>query len=145
MKKLLLTLLILLISNIAKGIEIPSNIGEYINKPYVGMEYNYALTQDLPLLLIFASPNNITSLARLFPIAEMVYKEFKGQYNFCIINTKIEENENLIEFFSPEKLPALYIIDTNEKTYTYIPKKYYKKHEMKELLTDFKNGTLFKR
>lgn len=141
MKKFLLILLILLIPNFAKGIDI--SIDEYINKPYVGMEYNYALSQDLPLLLIFASPKNITSLARLLPIAEMVHKEFKGQYNYCIINTIIKDNDNLVSFFKPEKLPALYIIDTNENTYTFIQKKYYKKNEMRELLTKFKNGTLF--
>lgn len=101
------------------------------------MEYYQALNQNLPFLLIFANPKNIVAIGKLAPIAQMVYDEFKGQYNFCIINTKIKENDDIINFFNPQKLPALYIIDTKAKTYTFIDKKYYKKRELKEILNNF--------
>lgn len=127
------------------ALELPKdfNIYDYIDKPYVGTEYKEALQSELPLLLIFAKPSNIVVLAKLYPIIEMVYDEFQGQYNYCIINAKIDENEELINFYSPQKYPALYIIDTQNKTYTLIEKKYYNKRDIKEILTRFKEGTLF--
>lgn len=120
-----------------------TNFWEYAQKPYVGMAYSEALSQELPFLLIFAEPKNIVVLSKLMPLVEMVYNDFKGQYNFCIINTSIEENDELVKFFNPKKLPALYLIDTHKRTYTLIEKKYYNKHALKNILTKFKNGTLF--
>lgn len=143
MKKIFLILILILTPCFAQSIELPENINEYLDKSYIGMPYNQALNQDLPFLLVFANANNLVSFAKLAPIGEMVYNEFKGQYNFCVINTKKKENRDLVEFFNPKKLPALYIIDTQEQTYTLIEKKYYKKREMREILTKFKNGTLF--
>lgn len=119
------------------------NFAEYSNKPYVGMAYTEALEQELPLLLIFAEPDNIIFLARLMPLVNMVYNEYKGQYNFCIINTSIKENKELTDFFAPKNLPALYLIDTKNRTYTFINKKYYNKSALRKILTKFKNGTLF--
>lgn len=141
MKKIFFTLMLLI--SPCYCTQMPQNIDEYLNKPYIGMSYNEALNQKVPFLLIFANPNNLISVAKLAPIGEMVYNDFKGEYNFCIINTKIKENENLMDFFNPQKLPALYIIDTQEKTYTLIEKKYYTKKSINRILTEFKNGTLF--
>ena len=145
MKKIFITLSILLIGLTGFAMELPKdfNIYDYIDKPYVGMSYGEALKSELPCLLIFAKPSNIVVLAKLFPIIEMVYDEFQGQYNYCIINAKVNDNEELIKFYSPKKYPALYIIDTQNRTYTLIEKKYYNKRDIKEILTRFKNGTLF--
>ncbi len=143
MKKIFFILILIFTPCFAQSIELPENINEYLDKSYIGMPYNQALKQDIPFLLVFANANNLVSFAKLAPIGEMVYNEFKGQYNFCVINTKKKENRDLVEFFNPKKLPALYIIDTQEQTYTLIEKKYYKKREMREILTKFKNGTLF--
>lgn len=143
MKKIFIILILTLIPCFAQSIELPENVSEYLDKSYIGMSYNQALKQDIPFLLVFANANNLVSFAKLAPIGEMVYNEFKGQYNFCVINTKKKENRDLVKFFNPKKLPALYIIDTQEQTYTLIEKKYYKKREMREILTKFKNGTLF--
>lgn len=137
MKRFLIITSFLFLPYFANCAEMPVNINEYINKPYIGMEYYQALEQDLPFLLIFANPNNIIALSKLLPIGQMVYDEFKGKYNFCIINTKIKKNDDIISFFNPKKLPALYIIDTKARTYTFIDKKYYKKRELKEILTKF--------
>ncbi len=120
-----------------------TTLWEYTKKPYVGMAYSEALNQELPFLLIFAEPKNIVVLSKLMPLVEMVYNDFKGQYNFCIINTSIEENDELVKFFAPKNLPTLYLIDTNNRTYTLIEKRYYNKHALKNILTRFKNGTLF--
>lgn len=145
MKKIFLTFLVLLTGLCGFTLEIPKdfNIYDYVDKPYVGMQYNEAIHSKLPLLLIFAKPSNIVVLAKLFPIIEMVYDEFQGQYNYCAINVKIDENEELVNFYSPKKFPALYLIDTQNKTYTLIEKKYYNKRDIREILTRFKNGTLF--
>lgn len=137
MKRFLFIFSFLFLPYFANCAEMPVNINEYINKPYVGMEYYQALNQNLPFLLIFANPKNVVSIGKLAPIAQMVYNEFKGQYNFCIINTKIKKNDDIVSFFNPQKLPALYIIDTKAKTYTFIDKKYYKKRELREILTKF--------
>lgn len=139
MKKLLLTFVLLMLPNFATSVEIPKNIDEYLNKSYLGMSYSSALQQETPFLLIFANPNDLLSLAKLSGIGEMVYNEFRNKYNFCVINTKAQENELLYNAFAPKKLPALYIIDTQSKTYVFIDKKYYKKRELRQILTHFSN------
>ena len=145
MRKIFITFLILITGVTSFALEIPKdfNIYDYIDKPYVGTEYNEALKSEQPLLLIFAKPSNIVVLAKLFPIIEMVYDEFQGQYNYCVINAKIKDNEELVNFYNPKKFPALYLIDTQNKTYTLIEKKYYNKRDIKKILTRFKDGTLF--
>ena len=77
---------------------------------------------------------------KMVPIAEIIYKEFKNSYNFCIINTKKEENEYIINYFNPKKLPIMYIIDPNTMLYEYIPRKYYNKKDLKIILTNKKGG-----
>ena len=119
------------------------NISDYINKPYAGMAYSVALKQDIPFLLIFAEPSNAIVLFRLMPLVNMVYNNYKGQYNFCIINTSIEENNELVNYFAPKKLPALYLIDTKNMTYTLIESKYYNKNALNKILKGFKKETLY--
>lgn len=145
MKKFFITFLIIFTANFAFGFEMPTGreILEYSKQPYIGMPFNEALKKDLPYILIFANPANVFMLSRLAPIAQMAYDEFKGQYNFCIVNTSVSENEILINYFKPEKLPALYLIDTKEKTFTLIERKYYNKKAIRKILTKFKDGTLF--
>ena len=145
MKKVIAVFLVLILGLTGFALELPRDfsIQDYADKPYVGMEYEKALQRELPLLLIFAKPSNIIVLAKLFPIIEMVYDEFQGQYNYCVINAKIDENKDLVNFYSPKKYPALYIINTQERTYTLIEKKYYNKRDIKEILIRFKDGTLF--
>ncbi len=146
MKKLLLIILIFLLSyNISHSSEIKNkiNILDYIDTPFVGMPYNEALNSEAPFILILAKPDNAFMLTKFFPIAKTVYKDFKGEYNFCILNAKIKENEELVSFFAPDKYPAAYIIDTQNRTYTYIDRKYYNKKDIKKILTKFKDKTLF--
>lgn len=141
MKKLfLLICLIFLLSHQQAN---SASISDYIDKPYAGMAYSVALKQDIPFLLIFAEPSNAIVLLRLIPLVNMVYNDYKGLYNFCIINTSIEENNELVKFFAPKKLPALYLIDTKNMTYTLIESKYYNKNDLNKILTEFRNGTLF--
>lgn len=141
MKKFLLTLTILLIQSQAISAQIPQNIDEYLNKPYLGMSYIEALRQEQPFLLIFANPDDLTSIAKMTGIGQMVYNEFKGQYNFCVINTKITTNKQLTQAYNVKRLPALYLINTQTKTFIFVDKKYYKKREIKRILNIFKNGT----
>jgi hypothetical protein len=144
MKKFLISLIILFSINCAFAVDLPKDINEYLNMPYIGLTYNQAMSQELPFLLIFASPRDLPSAIRFYSIGEMVYNEFKGQYNFCVVNTKINNDTTSLEkIFNVEKEPAMFIIDTKERTYTLIDKKYYKKNELREILTRFKNGTLF--
>lgn len=138
MKKLILTLFLIFCFNIdVKAIDIPTDIQEYTKKPFLGMEYSYALRQNIPFLLIFADPNDVFSLLRLSKIGEMVYQEYKGEYNFCVVNANIKENEPLIEYYNPQKLPAVYIINTEKMTYRLVEKKYYSKNEMRKLLDSY--------
>lgn len=140
MKKFLLTLTLLLIQQSVISAEIPQNIDEYLTKSYIGMSYSQALNQKQPFLLVFANPNDLMSIARLSSVGEMVYNEFKDEYNFCLINAKTKENKALMKAFEVQKLPALYIIDTQTKTYIFVDKKYYKKRELRNILTTFKNN-----
>ncbi len=134
MKKIiLLSFLILLIPQKSCAL----NINEYLNKPYLGMPYEQGLRQELPLILVFANSRDIFSVIKMAPIGEMIYEEFKGKYNFCILNTKIEENKELFEAFNiDEKLPVMLVIDTKAMTYYQINKKYYNKEDLKEILTN---------
>lgn len=143
MKKFLLTLIFILFPLYAISMEIPQNINEYLNKPYLGLTYLQALQKKEPFLLIFANPNDLTTIIKLSSIGEMIYNEFKEQYNFCVINVKAKENKALTKAYNVTKLPALYLIDTQNKTYIFVPEKYYKKNKLKYILTKFKNGTLF--
>lgn len=142
MKKIFITLILLSIPLLAQGAEIPKDIDEYLDKPVIGTPYNEALRQDIPFLLIFANPKDIASAVRFFALGEMVYTEFKNQYNFCIINSNSQNNKELMTMFEYNTLPALFIIDPKGGTYTYIEKKYYKKRELREILERFKKGTL---
>ena len=125
---------------------IPSNliqydVKSYINKSQIGMPYWSALKQKTPFLLVFANSNNIFSLVKLAPIGQMVYEEFKGRYNFCILNTKFQENQDFSKLFNVKEEPALFIINTQEKTYTYIDKKYYNKKKIKQILEIYTQNT----
>lgn len=145
MKKIVLLFLLFLGINTAQAIEIPENfdIDKYLNKPYIGMPFEKAMEGDIPFLLVMGNAGNIFLLTKFAPIGEMVYEEFKDKYNFCIINTKIEENKELIEFFNPKKQPTLYIVNPNEGNYTLIKNKYYNKRQLRKILTKYLNGTLF--
>ena len=143
MKRFFILLFILITQTICQAAKMPDNINVYLNKPYIGMSYEQALDKEIPFLLIFANPKDIYTAIRLAPIGEMVYEDFNGKYNFCIINIKKKENKNLIKFYSPQRYPALYIIDTQNKTYTNIEKRYFRKNALRKILTKFLDGTLF--
>lgn len=137
MKKIFFTILLLLSPNFVKASDFDLNIHEYLGKSYIGMPYEQAIEQKIPFLLIFANPNDITSIIKLLSLGKMVYDEFKGQYNFCILSTKARENKHLIKEFDVKKKPALFIIDTQNQTYTYVERKYYKQRKLREILTEF--------
>lgn len=146
MKKIILLFILLILSlRSVKAFEIRKNfnIDEYLNKPYIGMPFEDAMNKDIPFLLVMGNASNIILFTKLAPIGEMVYEEFKGKYNFCIINTKIESNSELVEFFAPKKQPALYIINPKENSFTFIKNRYYNKRQLRKILTKYLNGTLF--
>ena len=134
MKKLLLTILLLCIPLNAFAV----NIDEYLNKSYVGVSYEEGLNGDLPFLIAFANSNDIFSIMKFAPIGEMVYNEFNGKYNFCILNTKIKENKNFYNAFGlKEKPPVLLIINPHTQTFYQINKKYYNKDALRLILNEF--------
>ena len=71
----------------------------------------------------------------------MVYEEFKGKYNFCILNTRYKENEDFAKLFNVEEEPALFIINTKTKTYTFVDKKYYNKRKLRNILNIYSSQT----
>lgn len=141
MKKITVIFLTLLSFCAAQAFEIPQDADKYLQKSQVGMPYWQALEQKKPFLLVFANSNNIFAAVKFIPIAEMVYNEFKNDYNFCILNTRDEENKEFAKLFGEEKEPTLYIIDTQAKTYTYVDSKYYNKKKLRKILEAYKNGT----
>lgn len=113
------------------------NIREYLNKPYIGISYEQGITQNLPFILVFANSRDVFSVIKMAPIGEMVYEEFKGKYNFCILNTKIKENKELFEAFGiDEKLPLMLVINPQTQTFYQINRKYYNKKDLKEILNE---------
>ena len=130
--------LLFILTNICQANEI--KVTEYLDKSYIGISYIDAFNDKIPFVLILVNPNDIFLIMKMVPIAEIIYKEFKNSYNFCIINTKKEENEYIINYFNPKKLPIMYIIDPNTMLYEYIPRKYYNKKDLKIILTNKKGG-----
>ena len=143
MKKILILIITFLMASSSYAIELPDNISEYTTRPYLGMSFDDAVKSELPFLLVIASSANLPSVVRFAPVGEMVYKEFKDSYNFCIINAKIEENENLIQFFKPKSLPAVYLIDGKKGKYCLVHKKYYNKTHMRKFLNLYLEGKVF--
>ena len=138
MKKILLLIFILFLIP-QKSLAI--NINEYLNKSYIGIPYEQGLNNTLPLILVFANSKDIFSIVKMVPIGEMIYTEFKGKYNFCILNTKIEENRKLFEAFGiNEKLPVLLVINTQTQTFYQINKKYYNKEDLNTILDEIYSG-----
>ncbi len=133
MKRLLLIILIIFL--------LPQNcfalnIKEYLNKPYLGISYEQGIKQTSPFILVFANSNDIFSIIKMAPIGEMIYDEFKGKYNFCILNTKIKEYQELYEAFGINgKLPIMLVINTKTQTFYQINRKYYNKKDLKNILS----------
>ena len=147
MKKILITLFILLISNSCFALQIPKDfdLEAFLNKPYYGKSFEQAMSKQKPFLLIMGNTKYAHTMVRFIPVGEMVDKEFGHDFNFCIINTKMPENNELVEYFQPPnpKLPALYIVDTKQSKYVYIDKKYYTKRGIRKVLKKYLASELF--
>lgn len=139
MKKFIVILFLLLITNSCYAFN--GNIEQYINQPYIGIPYEKALQQELPFILMFVNPNQLVYFPKYLNIGEMVYNEFNGQYNFCIINAKKKENKPLINAYNIKKYPVLILVNTQRQTYITVDKKDFNKKELRKILVDFKNRT----
>ena len=147
MKKIILTIILFLFANVVFAYEIPKDfdMDEFLDRPYYVTSFESALNQQKPFLLVFANSKYVNSLFKFIPIAEMVDKEFGQNFNFCIINTKKPENEELVSYFKPSGLrsPSLYIVDTKKNKFLYVEKKYYNSIALKKILRKYLNGDLF--
>ena len=79
------------------------------------------------------------------PFEDKVYdyiKENKKNNVLYRVTPYFEENNELVNYFAPKKLPALYLIDTQNMTYTLIESKYYNKNALNRILKEFKKETL---
>lgn len=147
MKKILITLFILLISNSCFALQIPKDfdLEEFLNRPYYGKSFETVVNRQKPFLLVMGNTKYAHTMVRFVPIGEMVDKEFGQDFNFCLINTKVEENQELVDYFKPPhpKQPALYIVDPVQGRFLYVEKKYYTKTAIKKILRKYLNGELF--
>lgn len=107
---------------------------DYSNIPYVGTEINKALNGNLPFVLVIADPNDKTSIIKYFPIGKMVYTEFNTQYDFCIINANVEENKEYVDFFKPDGLPEVYVVNPQKNIFGKIDNKYHNSEDIKRIL-----------
>ena len=147
MKKIILTLFILLMANSCFALTLPKDfdLDEFLNRPYYGKSFEDAVNRQKPFLLVMGNTKYAHSMVRFVPIGEMVDKEFGQDFNFCIINTKMPENDELVQYFNPPnpKQPALYIVDTQKNMFVYVQKKYYNKYSLRKVLKKYLNGELF--
>ena len=147
MKKIITTVFILLLANSCFALQIPKDFDmeEFLNRPYYGKSFEQVMSKKKPFLLVMGNTKYAHTMTRFIPIGEMVDKEFGSDFNFCIINTKMPENIELVEYFNPPnpKQPALYIVDTQKSEYLYIEKKYYTKNGIRKTLRKFLDGQLF--
>ena len=139
MKKFFILLLILIFPNFVYSFEIPKDLN--IHQPHFAMSVDEALNQDRPFLLVFASSYLPGTLVPFVPVGEMIYKNFENDYNFSIVNVEFpEQNREALEFFKPDNIPAVYIVDAKNNKYLYIEKRYYDSYNMKKILTKYKEG-----
>lgn len=140
MKKLFLILFLsLFISTPSFAYQIPKNFN--IHKPYISMSFEDAMKKQLPFLLVFASSKKPATFIRFLPIGKMVYLNFAKDFNFSLINVEFpNENGELIEFFQPQTLPAVYIVDPMSLKFLYIDSQYYTSSSLKSILTEYKKG-----
>lgn len=147
MKKIIITLFILFIANSCHALQIPKDfdLEAFLNRPYYGKSFEQAMSGQKPFLLVMGNTKYAHTMVRFIPIGEMVDKEFGNDFNFCIINTKMPENNEFVEYFQPPNLkqPALYIVDTKQSEYLYIEKKYYTKNGIRKTLKQYLEGKLF--
>lgn len=147
MKKIILIMILFFTVNSCFAYQIPKGVKlqELLNQPYYVKSFDTALNENKPFLLVLVNSKYAKSLVRFIPIGEMVNKEFGSEFNFCIINTKMSENDYLVEYFNPKDLkqPSLYIVDTQRNKYYYINKKCYNSYALKKILKKYLAGKLF--
>lgn len=115
---------------------------DYLDRDYVGVPFEQALNSNKPTMLIFASSKDIGSLFQILPIGKFIYKEYKNDFNFTILNTDKIVNTVWIRTFAPAEFPALYIVDADARSYIFIDKRNYKKKALKKIIEEYKKGTL---
>ena len=139
MRRLILILILLFISNSCFSYQIPKNFN--IHKPYISMSFDTAMSREKPFLLVFASSKKPATFVRFIPIGKMVYLNFGKDFNFSLINVEFpNENGELLEFFQPETLPAVYIVDPMSSKFLYIDSQYYTSSSLKSILAEYKKG-----
>ena len=139
MKKFLITLILLLMANSCFAYQIPRNFN--IHKPYISMSFDMAMSREKPFLLVFASSKKPATFIRFIPIGKMVYLNFEKDFNFSLINVEFpNENGELLDFFQPETLPAVYIVDPMTSKFLYVDSQYYNSVDLKAILTEYKKG-----
>lgn len=107
---------------------------DYKTVPYIGKEINSAVNGEKPFVLVIANPDDKGSIYKYFPIGKMVYTEFKDKYDFCILNANVEENREYTDFFKPEILPEVYIVNPQKNIFGRINKKYHNTSDMRRIL-----------
>ena len=138
MKKIFIITLITLLNLFA--ISNAKSLSEYSKMPYVGTEITKATNGEIPFVLIIADPNNHGAIIRYFSIGKMIYREFENKYDFCILNANSEENKEYLEFFKPEVLPEVYIVDPQKSTYAKVSKNYHNTTDMRRILNNVLNS-----
>ena len=139
MKKFFVVILLLFVTNPCFAYKIPKNFN--IHQPYISMSFDTAMSREKPFLLVFASSKKPATFIRFIPIGKMVYLNFEKDFNFSLINVEFpKENGELLEFFQPETLPSVYIVDPIVGKFLYIDQQYYNSIDMKSILSEYKKG-----
>lgn len=115
---------------------------KHLDKEYMGIPFEQAINNNKPTILVFVSPKDINTIAKIYPLGKFIYNEYKEDFNFTILNSDKQINNIWLRKFLPEKLPSMYIIDAEENYYIHIDEKYYKKRLIKRILDNYKKGTL---
>lgn len=108
-----------------------------IKKEYAGVPYEQTINSTKPSVLVFVTSNDILTILNLYPIIEYIYKEYKNDYNFTIINTAHDNNKELIRKFNLPRLPAIYIKGAKDKNFTFIERRYYRRKALKRILNEY--------
>ena len=107
MKKIIITLLAIFLSTTLVFAVTPKK-KEKPSDYKIGIIYEQALKSDKPSLVLFYT-DWCTFCRRFMPTYEMVSQDYKGKYNFVMVDA--EKNGVLSADYTISGFPTLYIID----------------------------------
>lgn len=110
-KKILITVMVILAITITSAIALEINSNMAKEKAHsTGVTYEQAMQDTKPFVAMFSS-EWCGYCTRFLPIFKQYQKEYKGRYNFVIIDAEDSMYSAVVQDYAISGLPMVYIID----------------------------------